>query len=347
MPGTPFRMNAANAMNNRQIILVSRPVGVPQPSHFELRRNSVPALQDGEYLVENVYLSVDPAQRGYVNDENNYAPPLPLGCVMRALAVGRVVESRHADFKPGEYLYGWFGWQDYCVATPASLLRRVDPKQAPLSAGAGVLGINGLTAHLCLQDIANPKAGETIVVTAAAGAVGSFVGQMAKLAGCRTVAVVGSDDKGLHCLQHYGYDAYVNYRQPVAEALRDACPKGIDIFFDNVAGELADVIIRQMNWFGRVVQCGTVSIPAWVPPPQGPRIEREILTRRLRIEGFVIFDHVARYDAAAAALAALIDNGQLRYDEDIETDIAQAPQALVDVYAGRNTGKKLVRLRER
>ena len=332
-------------MNNRQVILSSRPIGVPQPSHFTLTTTPVPIVQDGEFLVENIYLSVDPAQRGYVNDENNYAPPVPIGAVMRAMAVGKVIESRHADFKVGEFLYGWFGWQDYCVCQPSALLRRVDPTQAPLSAGAGLLGINGLTAYLTLQDIAKPKAGDTIVVTAAAGAVGSLVGQLAKLAGCRTVAVVGSDEKGEHCLKDYGYDAYVNYRKPVEAGLREACPKGVDIFFDNVAGELADTIIRQMNFFGRVVQCGTVSIPSWVPAPQGPRIEREVLTRRLRIEGFVIFDHIARYDEAATELSRLVAAGKLRYDEDIEHDIAQAPQALVDVYAGRNRGKKLIKLR--
>lgn len=333
-------------MNNRQIVLISRPVGVPQPTHFELRISPVPPLIDGEFLVENIYLSVDPAQRGYVNDENNYSPPVALGTVMRAMAVGRVIDSRHPNFKVGDFLYGWFGWQDYCVCQPSALLRRVDPREAPLSAGAGLLGINGLTAYLALQDIGRPKPEETIVVTAAAGAVGSFVGQLGKLAGCRTVAVVGTDEKGTQCVERYGYDAYVNYRGSVAEALRNACPKGIDIFFDNVAGDLADIILRQMNLFGRIIKCGTISIPVWVPPPQGPRIDREILTRRLRIEGFIIFDHVARFDAAAAGLARLLAEGKLHYDEDVERDLARAPQALVDVYAGRNRGKKLVQLRD-
>ena len=333
-------------MNNRQIVLTSRPVGVPQPSHFELRTSTVPPLQDGEFLVENLYLSVDPAQRGYVNEENNYTPPVPLGGVMRAMAVGRVVDSRDPEFRAGECLYGWFGWQDYCVCRRNALLRRADARQAPLSAAAGVLGINGLTAYLALEDIGRTKPGETIVVTAAAGAVGSIVGQLAKHAGCRTVAVVGSDQKGQHCMDHYGYDAFVNYHGSLAKALQEACPKGIDVFFDNVAGEVADTIVRQMNAFGRVIKCGTVSIPVWVPPPQGPRMDREILTRRLRVEGFIIFDHVARFDAAAAELARLVTAGKLRYDEDIETDIAQAPRALVDVYAGRNTGKKLVKLRD-
>jgi NADPH-dependent curcumin reductase CurA len=333
-------------MINRQIVLQSRPVGVPRPDHFKLVETPVRELQEGEFLVENLYLSVDPAQRGYVNDENNYSPPVALGEVMRAMAVGQVIDSRHEDVPVGSYLYGWFGWQSHCIATPQAILRRVDPAQAPLSTGAGLLGINGLTAWLALEDIGQPKAGETIVVTAGAGAVGSGVGQLAKAAGCRTVAVTGSDEKGERCLAEFGYDAYVNYHQPLEPALRQACPDGVDIFFDNVAGEQADIIIRQMNPFGRVIQCGTVGIPAWVPPPQGPRIEREILTRRLRLQGFVIFDHIARFNAVAAELAALIKAGKLHYAEDIEQGIDKAPQALVDVYSGRNRGKKLIQLRE-
>lgn len=330
---------------NRQIVLKSRPVGVPQPEHFELVATPVPEPKDGEFLVENHILSVDPAQRGYVNDENNYLPPLPLGAVMRAMAVGRVTQSKCADVPVGQWLYGWFGWQDFSVGTPASILRRVDPAQAPVSTGVGLLGINGLTAYLALHDIGRPKAGETVLVTAAAGGVGSVVGQLAKAAGARPVAVVGSDDKGRQCMAEYGYDAFVNYRQPLEEALKQACPKGIDVFFDNTGGAMSDTVLRQMAMFGRVIQCGTMSITSWVPAPQGPRNEREILMRRLRVEGFVIFDHLARFDATAATLAKLLADGKIRYAEDVETDIAQAPQALVDVYCGRNKGKKLIRLR--
>jgi len=332
-------------MDNRQITLRSRPIGIPQPEHFELRTAVVPELGEGEFLVENCYLSVDPAQRGYVNDENNYAPPVPIGAVMRAMAVGKVIASRNASVHTGDHYYGWFGWQDYCVATPASLLRRLDPDQAPLSTGAGLLGINGLTAYLALQDIGKPKAGETVLVTAAAGAVGSIVGQLARQSGARPVAVVGSEEKGRQCLAEYGYAAFVNYKEPLEDALRAACPDGIHVFFDNTGGTIADTVLRQMALFGRVIQCGTMSIASWVPAPQGPRNDREILTRRLRIEGFVIFDHIARYDAAATHLAALLKAGKLRYAEDIGHDIALAPQALVDVYSGLNRGKKLIRLR--
>ena len=332
-------------MNNRQILLKSRPVGIPKPEHFELRTSEVPALKAGEFLVENHYLSVDPAQRGYVNDENNYAPPVAIGAVMRAMAVGQVIASNDAAVPVGSFLYGWFGWQDYCVATKAAILRKVDPAQAPLSTGAGLLGINGLTAYLALHDIGNPKPGETVLVTAAAGAVGSIVGQLARQAGARAVAVVGSDDKGRQAIADYGYEAFINYKQPLEAQLKATCPNGVNVFFDNTGGEIADTVIRHMAWFGRVIQCGTMSIASWVPNPTGPRNDREILTRRLRIEGFVIFDHLARFDDTAAKLAAMLKDGSLRYAEDIGTEIADAPQALVDVYEGRNRGKKLIRLR--
>jgi len=332
-------------MNNRQIILKSRPVGIPQPEHFELKASDVPALKGGEFLVENHYLSVDPAQRGYVNDENNYAPPVAIGAVMRAMAVGQVIASKSADFHEGDYLYGWFGWQTFCIATKANVLRRVDPAQAPLSTGAGLLGINGLTAYLALHDIGQPRPGETVLVTAAAGAVGSIVGQLARQAGCRPVAVVGSDEKGRQCMADYGYDAFINYRQPLESALAKVCPQGVNVFFDNTGGEIADAVIRHMAWFGRVIQCGTMSIASWVPNPTGLRNDREILTRRLRVEGFVIFDHLQRLDETASKLAGMLSAGTLRYAEDIGSDIATAPQALVDVYSGRNTGKKLIRLR--
>jgi NADPH-dependent curcumin reductase CurA len=331
-------------MINRRVTLASRPVGIPQLTHFAVDSVPVPALGRGELLVENIYLSVDPAQRGYVNDEANYAPPVPLGGVMRSLAIGRVIESQDPCFAPGEHLYGWFGWQEYCVCRADAVLRRVDPAQAPLSTAAGLLGINGLTALIALREIGKPRKGETVVVTAAAGAVGSIAGQLARRWGCRTVAVVGSDAKGTQCVKDFGYADFVNYNGPLDEGLRRACPQGVDVFFDNVAGPIADTIVRQMAWFGRIIQCGTISIPSWASVPQGPRIEREILTRRLAMQGFVIFDHQPRFDAVAGELAALLAEGVLRIEEDIEVGIERAPHALLDVYSGRNRGKKLIQL---
>lgn len=330
---------------NRQIVLAARPKGVPQPAHFALKHTEPPAPGPQQMLVENVLLSVDPAQRGYVNDENNYTPPVPIGSVMRAMAVGRVVSSNLPQYPTGQYLYGWFGWQDYCVCGPEAVLRRVDPRQASLAAAAGFLGINGLTAYMAFNELGVPKAGETVVVTAAAGAVGSIVGQLAKLAGCRAVAVVGSDEKGAQCIDEFGFSEFVNYKQPWVAALSRACPRGVDIFFDNVGGELLDGTLRQMQPFGRVIVCGTMAIPSWAPAPSGLRNEREVLTRRLRMQGFVIFDHIDRFDAVAGELAAMLAQQKLRTREDIETGLEKAPQALVDVYAGRNRGKKLIRLR--
>lgn len=331
-------------MQNQRIVLASRPVGIPEAHHFALDTQMLPELREGELRIDNIYLSVDPAQRGYVNEESNYAPPVGIGETMRALAVGRVGASRHPNFSADDYVYGWFGWQQHAICTPAAVLRRVDRRQAPLPAAAGLLGINGLTASLALQNIGQPRDGETLLVSAAAGAVGSVVGQLGRRLGCRCIAVVGSEEKGELCMQRYGYHAYLNYRRPLPEALQALCPQGVDIHFDSVGGEIADLVLRQMRPFGRVIQCGTVSVPSWAPVPSGPRVERELLTRRLRMQGFVIFDHQARFDAVAAELAALMRAGALQYDEDIEEGLEKAPQALVDVYAGRNRGKKLIRI---
>jgi NADPH-dependent curcumin reductase CurA len=337
-------VDGAAAHINRQWILQTRPVGVPEPQHFALVHSTVPRIEPGEFLVQNVYLSVDAAQRGYVNDENNYVPPLPLGSVMRALAVGRVIESRNPDFAVGQHLYGWFGWQDFCAARASLVLRRVAENDAPLSAAAGLFGINGLAAYLGLTDVARPRPGDTLFVTVSAGAVGSIVGQLGRLMGCTVIGTAGTDAKAQRCTAELGYDHCLNYRSPGLEAaIRTACPRGVDVFFDNSGGPVADLVIRHMNPFGRVLQCGTIATTSWAPPPTGPRIEREILARRLCVQGFVVFDHAARFDHAVARLAQLLARGQLRYREDILEGFAQAPQALADLYAGKNSGKTLVK----
>jgi NADPH-dependent curcumin reductase CurA len=336
---------APAGQRNRQWLLVDRPVGVPGPKHFDLVTKPMPSIPEGGFLVRNVYISIDAAQRGYVNDEQNYLPPLPLGSVMRSLAVGRVVESRNAEVRVGEHLYGWFGWQDYCAALPSSILRRVDETQAPLSAAAGLLGINGLAAYLAMTEVGRPSPGDTVFVTVAAGAVGSLAGQIARLMGCRVVGTAGTTAKIERCSAEFGYDCCLDYRSAdFAAALRTACPAGIDVFFDNSGGPVADLVIRHMNAFGRVVQCGTIATTSWSPAPQGPRLEREILARRLRVEGFVVFDHAARFDRAAARLAHLHSLNLLRCREEISEGLERAPQALADLYAGLNSGKLLVRV---
>lgn len=331
---------------NRQILLTSRPQGVPRPEHFTLGAAEVRSPRPGEILVRNHHLSVDPAQRGWANDEGNYSDPVPLGTPMRALAVGEIMESRAEGFSAGDFVYGWFGWQDYCTATPAAVLRLVAERDLPLTASLGVLGINGLTAHLAFHTLGRPRAGETVLVSTAAGSVGSFVGQLARLAGCTAVGVTGSDDKIAAATSRYGYARAVNYRSSsdIAADIAAACPDGIDIFYDNTGGEIGDAARALMKTGGRIIQCGTASIPHWTPLPQGPRCERQVLTKRLSWSGFVIFDHLAAFPETAAKLADLIRAGQLTFDEDITRGLERAPDVLAGLYRGENLGKAIVSL---
>jgi NADPH-dependent curcumin reductase CurA len=330
---------------NRRVLLVNRPVGIPQPSDFAIKETAQSPIADGQFRVRNHFLSVDPAQRGWANEGSNYAPAVPLGSVMRALAVGEIVESRHADFPVGGHVYGWFGWQTYAAATATDVLVHFGEPAAPLSAYAGILGINGLTAHLAFNGIGRPRAGDVVLVSTAAGAVGSAVGQIARIRGCQVVGLTGDDDKALLCEARFGYHRAVNYKSAPIDAVLDAAvPDGVDVFFDSVGGEILDAVLRRMRVGGRIVQCGTASIASWDPTPVGLRNEREVLTRRLSWGGFVIFDHRSDFERTIAELAAALRSGALIHDEDIRDGLEDAPNALVDLYAGRNRGKVLIRL---
>lgn len=334
-----------NAPVNRRIVLAQRPAGVPEPAHFGRDDQPLAELVDGQFLVRNHYLSIDPAQRGWISAGANYSDPVAVGAVMRALAVGVVTASRNERFAAGAHLYGWFGWQDYCLATEPLVLVRVDPANGPLSTGLGLYGISGLTAYLALNDIGRPQAGETVLVSTAAGAVGGLVGQLARRAGCRVVGLTGADDKAAQCVAEFGYHAALNYRAGLShERLQALCPQGVDVFFDNTSGAIADAVWPLMNLRGRVVQCGTAAVPTWEPPPQGPRHERSLLTRRLRHEGFIIFDHVARFPEVIAQLAAWRQQGTLAFREDIESGLDRAPAALAGLFRGENRGKKSIRI---
>lgn len=330
---------------NRQVLLVKRPTGIPQAGDFEIAETGLPETGAGSFLVRNIYLSVDPAQRGWAAQEANYSNPVPLGEPMRALTIGRVVESDDPDIEAGELLYGWFGWQDYCLATRDQILRRIPRDDIPLSANASLLGINGLTAYLALTGLGRPREGETLLVSTAAGSVGSFAGQIGRIHGCRTLGLTGDASKVQRCMERYGYDRAWNYRETdIARLLADEGP--IDIYYDNVGGSILDAAVRQMRLGGRIIQCGTASIASWDPAPQGPRPEREVLTRRLSWHGFVIFDHIARFPEAAAALSQWWREGRLTFDEDIESGIEAAPGAIAALYAGANSGKKLIQIAE-
>jgi hypothetical protein len=328
---------------NRQVLLVERPSGIPRPEHFRLVETPLAPLADGQILIRNVYLSVDPAQRGWAADLRNYSPPVALGSVMRALGVGVVLESRMGGIRPGDIVYGWTGWQDYGRLDLGDVLSSTRTPRAPISAYAGVLGINGMTAWLAFGALGRPRAGEAALVSTAAGAVGSVVGQLARAEGCRPLGLTGSDAKAEACVARFGFDAAFNYKRgDWRDRLGEAAPEGIDIFFDSVGGDILDDGLRRMRTAGRVVQCGTASIASWDPPPMGLRNEREVLARRLSWSGFVIFDHQSEFSRAIAGLESLIEDGRLVYDEDIEVGIEAAPGALQRLYAGENVGKKLI-----
>ena len=327
---------------NRQVILAQRPQGIPQPEDFRLAEAGIPEIGPGEFLVRNIYLSVDPAQRGWAASEANYSTPVPIGGPMRALAVGVVTRSKAPEVREGEFLYGWFGWQDYAVGTVAAIIQRAK-HAVPLSAYVGLLGINGLTAYLALTVLGRPRPGDTVLVSTAGGAVGSLVGQIARNLGARPIGLTGDDEKVASCRARYGYAAAYNYKTTDWNAaLADEAPDGLDVYFDNVGGPILDQALRRMAVGGRVVQCGTASTAVWTPPPTGPRNEREILVRRLVWSGFVVFDHAANFAAANEALVAWHRDGCMTYDEDLAHGIEHAPGAIKALYAGENRGKKLI-----
>jgi NADPH-dependent curcumin reductase CurA len=327
---------------NRQVRLMRRPSGIPQAEDFAIATAAIPQPAAGQFLVRNIYLSVDPAQRGWASSEANYAAPVVLGDPMRALAIAVVVESNDPLFEPGAFLYGWFDWQDYAIADASKVVLRAR-KPLPLSAFASLLGINGLTAYLALTELGRPVAGDTLLVSTAAGSVGSFVGQIGRILGCSTFGLTGDDRKVERCIACYGYDAAVNYKTvDLAQALETMARGGFDIYFDNTGGDILDAALRHMKPRGRVVQCGTASISDWTARPSGLRNEREVLTRRLVWSGFVLFDHAAQYAGAADQLARWFLEGRLAYDEDISDTIAAAPKAIAALYQGQNIGKKLV-----
>lgn len=340
-------MAPAVAKINRQVILSSRPEGIPQARHFHIVESPIPALDGGQLLVRNLYLSVEPAMRGWVNEAANYSEPVSLGTVMRSFATGRVEASRHPRFTQGEFVTGLFGWQEYAVASGDGTVRTITDLDLPLSTSLGVLGLNGLTAYAGLLEIGRPKPGDTVVVSTAAGAVGSAAGQIAKLNGCRTVGITGGAAKVALCVDEFGFDAAVDYKRGDFERrLAAACPAGVDVYFDNTAGTISDSVIRRLNVGARVVICGTASIAQWDPPPLGPRMERALLTKRACMQGFLAFDFEHKRAEAMRFLSRCIREGSLRYREEILEGLEEAPGAIARLYRGENMGKLLVRLPE-
>ncbi len=331
------------ATTSREIRLKSRPVGLPQPENFELATAELPEPGDGQVLVRNAWMSVDPYMRGRMYDRPSYVPPFEIGKALQGGAVGRVVKSNDAKFQPGDLVESMFGWREAYVAAGAAL-NKLPADGAPPQAFLGVLGMPGMTAYTSFHRIGEPKAGDVVFVSGAAGAVGSAVCQIAKLRGCTVVASAGTDDK-LAWLKGVGVDQVVNYKRGnLLENVRAAAPKGIDIYFDNVGGEHLEVALEVARPFARFIECGMISIYNSTEPPPGPRNMAYIVGKRIKMQGFIVSDFIDMREQFYADMGAWVREGKVRWEETVETGVENAPKAFLNLFSGANTGKMLVKL---
>jgi NADPH-dependent curcumin reductase CurA len=329
------------AASNKQVLLASRPRGSVTEENFRIVEAPVATPAAGEVLVKNEWLSLDPYMRGRMSEAKSYVPPAPIGEVMVGQTVGEVIESQDPRFKPGDRVLTQLGWQLYGVAK-GSELTPIDVKRAPASYYLGLLGMPGITAWFGLSEIGQPKAGETVVVSAASGAVGSVVGQLAKIKGCRAVGIAGGKAKCDYVVQELGFDACVDYKAGnLLDNLRKACPKGVDVDFENVGGEILDTLLRLMNRFSRIVVCGLI---AEYSEPYGYKALRSVLVNRIRMQGMIVFDWKDRYGEALEALVRYHAEGKLKYRESIVHGIDNAPKGLIALLKGENFGKQVVKL---
>ena len=334
---------------NQQILLDNRPQGEASTSNFKLVSTDTPALQDNEVLVRHHFMSLDPYMRGRMNDSKSYAASQPLGQVFQGGTAGEVVESRHPKYQPGDKVVGFGGWQEYSVVNAAQpgALRKVDTTHVPLSHYLGAVGMPGVTAWYGLVKIINPKAGETLVITAASGAVGSAFGALAKARGCRVVGIAGGADKCTYVTDELGFDACIDYRahpdvKSMAAALKDACPNGIDGYFENVGGYILDAVLLRLNAFARIALCGMIAGYEGQPLPlTNPTL---LLINRVKLEGFIVSEHMEVWPEALTELGGLVATGKLRPRESIAQGLAAAPEAFLGLLKGKNFGKQLVKL---
>ncbi len=335
-------------LSNRRIVLASRPKGEPLDENFRLETVLVPPPAQGEVLLKTLWLSLDPYMRGRMSDAPSYAAPVQIGQVMTARTVSEVVESKFPDLNQGDIVLCDAGWQEFYSTDPKKV-QKLDPSAAPVSTALGVLGMPGLTAYGGLLNIGQPKAGETLVVAAAAGAVGSIVGQLAKIWGCRSVGIAGGPEKCAYVKDELGFDECLDHRSDSLPAdLKAACPKGIDIYFENVGGKVFEAVLPLMNMFGRVPVCGTISAYNATELPPGPDrtgiVMRSILTKRLTFRGFIVTDYASNYPEFIRDVSVWIKDGKIKYREDIVTGIENAVPAFQGLLKGKNFGKMLVRM---
>ncbi|WP_020534000.1 NADP-dependent oxidoreductase [Flexithrix dorotheae] len=331
---------------NTQIIFNKRPVGVPDKDCFRIEETDIPELLEGQVLVEVHYLSVDPYMRGRMNDRKSYIAPFQVGEVLTGGAVGKIVASKDQALKEGDYVMGMMGWENF-AAVAAKGLTKVNPDLAPISTSLGILGMPGLTAYFGLLEIGKPKEKETVVVSGAAGAVGTIVGQIAKIKGCRVVGIAGSDEKIDYLKNELGFDEGINYKtsQNLRADLKAACPNGVDVYFENVGGEISDAVITLINNHARIPLCGQIADYNSTEMPVGPRWQSYLLTRMALLQGFLVGQFSDKYGEGIKQLAAWLKEGKLKNKENIVEGIEQTPDAFLGLFKGENIGKQLVKIK--
>jgi NADPH-dependent curcumin reductase CurA len=331
-------------LTNRQFKLIARPVGLPKRTDFEFTSAPVAEPGAGEVLVKVQYISLDPAMRGWMNEGKSYIPPVKLGEVMRAGAAGRVLASKNAAFAEGDYVTGWTGVQEYSLSDGNGLVR-VDPRVAPLPVYLGTLGMPGMTAYFGLLDVGKPQPGDTVVVSGAAGAVGTVVGQIARIKGCRAIGIAGGADKCRYLTQELGFDGAIDYKSgDVKEGLKQHCPQGVNVYFDNVGGDILDTVLTRIARGARIVICGAISQYNNTAPVKGPSNYLSLLVNRASMTGMVVFDYTGRYALAAREMAGWIAEGKLKTREDIVDGFDAFPETLLRLFKGENLGKLLIRV---
>ena len=339
--------DAPVSTSHRVIKMASHPDGALEDDDFELVDERVPEPGDGEALVRTLYLSLDPAIRVWMNGIDTYVPGIHVGDVMRAGGLGEVVQSRSAAYTEGDLVFGMMQWSEYCIARAGPDGMMTLPRQEPITAFLSVLGVTGLTAYFGMFDVAQPKEGETVVVSGAAGAVGSVAGQIGKIIGCRVVGIAGGPEKCAWITDELGFDAWIDYKsEDVAARLRETCPDGIDVFFDNVGGEILDAVLGQINLHARIALCGAISQYDTAELSPGPRNFINLIPQRGRVEGFILLDYRDRFVDAILQLGQWVQEGRIRYAEDIVDGLENAPTAFRRLFSGENTGKLIVKVAE-
>lgn len=329
---------------NTQIKLAKRPVGLPSADTFSMEKNPIPTIKDGEVLLKTKYISLDPAMRGWMNNTRSYIPPVGIGEVMRAGTISEVVESKHGKYSVGDYLVGNAGVQEY-IATDGKGYHQVDGSLAPLPAFIGTLGMPGFTAYFGLLRIGEPKAGETVLVSGAAGAVGSIVGQIAKIKGCRVVGIAGGEKKCKYIVDELGFDAAIDYKAGTLKAdMKRTCPDGIDVYFDNVGGEILDTALTRLNMHARIVICGAISQYNNTTPVKGPANYLSLLVSRAKMQGMVVFDYAKDYGIAAADMAGWMQEGKLKSREDVYEGIENFHETFLRLFSGDKMGKLVLKV---